>query len=162
MINKLISRNNDNNEENNGRVKRFLNQDHDGVGGLYFLTVNIICAVIMLICLQLSWDSEAIAISDNLAYITSINTTVNSYVNNKESFTSVNPSITKNAGGDYSPLNDFNSMLAQAGISRGGASSCKVTWDKSGRKTTIQFSEITTNLNTKITPHRQESIIEDR
>lgn len=136
-----------------------LKQEHRAIGGLYFLTTNIICAVILIVILQLSWNSQVVAMSDNLAYITSINTTVHSYLSNLAAYESINPSIpVKKTGGFYSPLDDFNRMIQEAGISN-GASSCEVKWD--GRRTYIQIGELETSLGTKITPHRQESIIEN-
>lgn len=140
-------------------MKKILNQDHKGIGGLYFIMTNIICAMIMVIALQLSWDSQAVAMADNLAYITSINTTVHSYIGNVPSFNRTNPTITTRNGGSYSPLNDFNKMLRDSGISRTGASICTVRW--TGSKTYIQIGEFETSLGTKVRPHQQESTVEN-
>ena len=140
-------------------MKKVLNQEHIGLGGLYFVLTNILCAIIMVISLQLSWDSQAVAMSDNLAYIVSINSTVHSYVGNVDPFNSTNPSISMRSGGTYSPLNDFNRMIRQSGISTSGSSVCTVKWD--GHRTYIQMGEFTTSLGTKVRPHRQESVIEN-
>lgn len=141
-------------------INNLFSKEHSGMGGLYFITTNTICAVLMLTALQLSWNSEAVAMADNIAYIASINCTVNSYITETPAFTSTNPSIKKSKGGNYNPLQDFNTMLQEVGLSSSGSDSCDVSWD--GRGTQIQFSEFETSLGTKVRPHRQESIIEDK
>lgn len=140
-------------------MKNIFLSKHKGAGGLYFITVNIICSMIMLICLKLSWSSQVVAMADNLAYIASVNTTVTSYVSNVNSFTSTNPNIPNKKGGYYNPLNDFNTMLKESGLSQTGTATCEVTW--TGNKTYIQFGEFETSLGTIVRPHRQESIIEN-
>lgn len=138
---------------------KYIHVEHKGVGGLYFIFTNIICSVIMLTSLQLSWDSQAVAISDNLSYIVSINTTVHSYIANEPPFNGGNHTIPIKSGGYYSPLNDFNSMLIQSGISKEGASNFKVIWD--GNTAYIQIGEFKTSLGTKVRPHEQKSTIEN-
>lgn len=133
-------------------------QQHKGIGGLYFTFTSIISAVIMTLSLQLSWDSQAVAIADNLAYIASVNTTVNSYIANVPAYDSVNPSIPLKSGGNYEPLRDFNEMIVNAGISPTGASVCDVKWTGSGAY--IKMGEFETTLGTKVRPHQQESVIE--
>lgn len=140
-------------------MRNLLKSQHKGIGGLYFITVNIICSLIMVIALKLSWDSQAVAMADNLAYIASINTTVHSYIGNLGQYQLTNPSIPIKSGGTYNPLADFNEMLKKSGISASGTTSCEVVW--TGNKTYIQFGEFTTSLSTKVRPHRQESVIED-
>lgn len=141
------------------KITHIFNQNHKGVGGLYFVTTSIICSMIMTISLQLSWDSQVVSMADNLAYITSINTTVSSYVNKMDPYEVTNPVIYLNSGGTYEPLKDFNQMLKDSGISTEGSSYCQVKW--TGRKTYIQFGPFKTSLNTEVAPHRQESIIEN-
>ena len=144
---------------NSKKLLNLLKQEHRAIGGLYFLTTNILCALILITVLQLSWNSQVVAMADNLAYITSINTSVHSYLANLQPYSTTNPSIPiKKTGGYYNPKDDFNRMIRQAGISN-GASTCEVKWD--GRKTYVQMGELETSLGTKITPHRQESIIEN-
>lgn len=140
------------------KVIEILTKKHKGIGGLYFITTSIICAAIMTISFQLSWDSQVVAMANNLAYITSINATVNYYVNDIESFESYNPSTQLNNGENYSPLKEFNKMLKDAGLSQNGSSTCRVKWD--GKETKIKFGEFKTSLNTYVKPHQQESIIE--
>ena len=137
----------------------FLYNEHKGIGGLYFLIVNLICAITMLTSLQLSWDSQVVAVSSNLSYIVSINTTVHSYIANVPAFDNVNPSIPIRSGGSYIPLNDFNTMLLQSGISKDGAGICRVVWDGSSAR--VQIGEFTTSLGSKIRPHEQKSAIEN-
>lgn len=142
-------------------LENSLNKNHSGIGGLYFLTSAICCSVIMLIALQLSWDSQAVAMADNLAYITSINTTVVNYTIKNEDFNTPNPSIPKSNGGTYEPLKDFNNMLKDCGLSDSGSSVCYVTWNENKKQSTVQFGEFKTSLGTYVKPHRQESTIEN-
>ena len=148
-------------KERMNKIKNIMNSNHDGFGGLYFIFTNMACAFIMFIALQLSWDSQAVAMADNLAYIANINVAVNSYTTKTEPFDSlVNPSIKKSKGGEYKPLNDFNNMLISTGLTKnGGSSTCTVSW--TGTKAYSQFGEFETSLGTKVRPHRQESIIEE-
>lgn len=142
-------------------MKKLMLEEHNGVGGLFFVTTNIICAFIMTISLQLSWMSQAVAMSDNLAYIVSINSTVHNYVGNIPAYDKTNPAIpVKSTGKTYNPLSDFNNMLSQAGIARKGSSTAKVVW--TGKATYVQFSEFETVLGSKVRPHQQESIIENK
>lgn len=140
------------------RCAKHLGKQHKGVGGLYFIFSNIVAAVIMTTSLQLSWDSQVVAMADNLSYITSINTSAYSYISNVAPFNLANPSIPTKSGGTYKPLDDFNTMLEYAGISADGASSVRVTWD--GNKATVQFGAVETTIGTTIYPHQQESNIE--
>lgn len=145
------------------KIKSIFNQEHKGIGGLYFLITNIICAVIMVIALQLSWDSQAVAMADNLAHIVSINTTVHCYTSNapafKEEIKKPDSSILTKYGVNYSPLDDFNKMIKQSGISSTGASECEVTW--TGNRAYVQMGPFKTSLGTKVRPHQQESVIEN-
>ena len=141
------------------KIKTIFNQKHKGIGGLYFMTTNIICALIMVIALQLSWDSQAVSMADNLSYIVSINTTVHSYVGNIPAFEKTNPTIAIKNGGNYNPLADFNKMIKQSGISANGASQCKVKW--TGSKAYVQIGSFKTSLGTEVRPHQQESVIEN-
>lgn len=144
-------------------MKNILNKKHKGIGGLYFITTNIICAAIMVLALKLSWDSQVIAMSDNLSYIVSINTTVNCYIGNIDPFEKeikeTDSPIKLKSGKGYNPLSDFNNMLKESGLSQNGASRCKIKW--TGNKTYIQIGEFETSLQTKVRPHQQESVIEN-
>lgn len=135
-----------------------LKEKHKGIGGLYFITTNIICSFIMVIALQLSWNSQVVAMADNLLYIASINHTVNNYIANTEPYDEQTYYPSENSD-TYNPLNDFNNMLKSAGLSKDGASECKVKW--TGTKTYIQVSKFTTSLGTEVRPHQQESTIEN-
>ena len=140
-------------------MKRALNDEHRGYGGLYFVLTNIICAVITVISLRLSWTSQAVAMADNMAYIVSINTTVYNYINKEDPYTKVNPTLSKLDGTKYNPLNDFNQMARAAGVSTSNASTCTVTWDS--HRTRIQIGQFDTILNVRVRPHNQESVIEN-
>jgi hypothetical protein len=143
-------------------LKKCLQSEHRGIGGLYFICTMVICAFILFSTVRLSWDSQAVAMADNLAYITSINVAVYGYVDNvtipEGNYTGNLPQLTNHT---YSPLSDFNTMLVQAGIAYGNSSrstQCKVSWN--GRSATVQYGEFKTALGTYITPHEQESVIE--
>lgn len=141
-------------------LKNALTSKHSGYGGLYFVTTNIICAFILTISLQMSWMSQAVAMADNLSYIVAINTTVHNYISNVPSYTNVvNPSVPIRTGGNYLPLNDFNKMLQQTGLSTSGTSSCTVSWN--GRATTVQMESFRTILGTYVKPHKQNAVIEN-
>lgn len=134
-------------------------EEHSGVGGLYFVTTNMICAFILTITLQLSWTSQVVAMADNFAYITSLNTAAYSYVGGEPAYTTTNPAIyIDSADTYYRPLSDFNKMLADSGIRTSPVTTCLVTWD--GRRATVEFGEFNTILNVNVRSHRQEAIIE--
>lgn len=135
---------------------------HSGIGGLYFIVSMCICAFIMFAAVKLSWESQAVAISDNLAYIAAINIAANGYVDQ----------VTLPAGtynGDlpypnhpYNPLSDYNSMLRSAGIvdssPLSGCTDCHLVWD--GHAAQVQFGPFRTTLGSYVMPHKQESVIE--
>ena len=134
--------------------------EHVGIGGLYFISTMIICAFILFATVRLSWDSQAIAMADNIAYITSINVAVNGYVDRAivpaGNYTGNLPFNNHT----YSPLDDFNQMIYAAGIASNPNSCdvCNVYFD--GNQAVVQFGEFRTALNTYIRPHQQESVIE--
>lgn len=140
-------------------MPNFLKQEHEGAGGMFFLTVSFACYIIMMWCLRLSWTSQAVAIADNLAYMTTINTTVHNYVEHKGSYNTTNPVINLRNGGSFNPLEDFNNMTSSIGIAKTKATECKVVWN--GRQTSIQFGEFKTSLGITIRPHKQQSVIEN-
>lgn len=143
-------------------MKEIMLQEHKGIGGLYFLTTNLICAVIMSLSLQLSWSSQVVAIADNLAYIACINTTVHNYIGHVDSYDEINPSINVIAtNSTYRTLDDFNRMINSAGISTSDSARCRVVWDDHSHQTRIQFSSFDTILGQKVKPHEQYSVIED-
>lgn len=147
---------------NKETLVRILENEHNGVGGLYFIFTTIICAFITVMVLELSWTSQAVAMADNIAYIVSINTTVHSYTGNvapfERDFTNESTISTENKG-NYNPLNDFNNMIKEAGLSKEGSKICSIKW--TGKGTYIQFGEFETSLGIKVRPHEQQSIIED-
>ena len=131
-----------------------LRQEHRGIGGLYFITTMVICSFILFASVRLSWDSQAVAMADNLAYISSINVAVNSYMDN-----------VRIPAGNYTgnlPLTNhpYNPMLRNAGLISGSdqCNECYVYWD--GRNAVVQFGEFRTSLNSWVRPHQQESVIE--
>lgn len=138
-----------------------LNEEHNGFGGIYFLIINYLCAVIMSFCLQISWSSQAVAISDNLAYIAATNTLVRSYISNQGYYDQYNPIINTKSG-NYSPRNDFNHMLQTAGLASGHVDKCRVIYDPNKHKIRIQFGSFKTILGDYVTPHEQDTIIEER
>lgn len=142
-------------------IRNRLSEIHSGYGGIFFMIVNFLCSVIMFYILRLSWDSQVIAISDNLAYIASVNTTVFNYTANKDSYVATNPSIYVRSDGTlYQPLADFNNMIHSVGIATSSCSQCTVVWDKSKGQTKLQFSSFDTILSTRVTPHQTDTVIE--
>lgn len=143
-------------------MKKIMTEEHSGMGGLYFLITNFVCAVIMTLSLQLSWQSQVISMADNLAYIACINTTIHNYIGNKDSYDAINPSIYVAArDGNYSPLADFNNMITSSGIATTSSPKCRVVWDKDEKRTRILFESFSTILGSKVTPHEQDATIED-
>lgn len=141
------------------KINFMLNEEHEAIGGLYFLSVNILMSFILVICLHLSWSSSVIAMADNLAYIVSINCTVHNYLSNEAPYTRINPSIKINKGGTYNPLYEFNKMARDSGIMKSPATRIEVKWN--GRRTQIQVGGFETVLGDMITPHVQNSTIEN-
>lgn len=140
-------------------MKNLLKKEHQGVGGLYFLMVNLICSCITIIALNLSWGSQVIAMADNIAHIVSLNVAVQSYIGNHDPYSGTNIVITNESGSVYNPLSDFNSMATSSGFAAAGASTCEISWD--GDKATVQMGGFTTSLGTTIVPHIQNTVIED-
>ena len=142
-------------------MKKLLLSEHEGYGGMYFIISAIVCALLMTFSLRLSWESQAIAICDNFEKIVALNTSTNCYLSNYSDFNEINPIISNvKDGRTYSPLNDFNDMIYNAGISDTGANKITVIWESSEAKVTLQVSEVTLNFGDSITPHIQEAIIE--
>jgi hypothetical protein len=144
-----------------GSIRECMHQEHRGIGGLYFITTMVICAFILFSTVRLSWDSQAVAMSDNLAYITSINVAVNGYIDNVYIPAGNYPGPLPFTNHPYNALADFNSMLRNAGIIS-GADSCsiaQISWN--GRNAVVQYGEFRTSLGSMIMPHQQESIIEN-
>ena len=141
------------------RIKEILMESHSGIGGLYFVSVNILMAFILVISLHLSWSSQAIAMADNLSYLVSINCTVHNYVNKTPVYDRTNPTLPTANGGNYNPLSDFNQMARDAGILKENSTSIRVSWD--GTQTSVQVGEFKTVLGDGIIPHLQNSTIEN-
>ena len=147
------------------KMKEALAQVHSGIGGLYFICTMVICSFIMFTAVKLSWDSQAIAIADNIAYITSINTTINGYIDNADDFSGTYngylPNLTNHP---YAPLRDFNDMLTSLGIVDGvGCDRLMVSWTNNSTygQSVLQYGSFKTKIGSYITPHQQESIIEN-
>lgn len=147
-------------------MRKMLTDEHSGVGGMYFLMTMVICSFIMYAGVRLAWDSQAIAMADNIAYITSINVSVNGYLDNVKiphgTYNGYLPQLTNHP---YNPLADFNRMLKDAGlVSNSGAAlgevcqTVELDWD--GKRTWIQYGSFRSTLGTRIRPHEQESVIE--
>ena len=137
-----------------------LNSEHSGIGGLYFISTMVICSFIMFLSVRLSWDSQAIAMADNLAYITCINVAVDGYIDS-----AVVPYGVYNGGlpftsHPYSPLADYNQMMVDAGLTTNSnaCTECRVSFD--GMRAVVQYEEFRTSLGTYVRPHQQESTIE--
>jgi len=147
-------------------MKKLLQEEHGGIGGLYFFIVNYAMAVILIIALRLSWTSQAVAMADNLAYIAAINTNISYYMANYPTQNQVhNPNILCQDGSTYSPLTDFNNMLAMSGFKRADgtnatSSDCNIIYNAVDNSVRIQFGEIDTILGIKIKPHEQQTVIE--
>lgn len=148
-------------------MTEIMKQEHNGIGGLYFITTMLICSFILFVVVRLSWDSQVVAMTDNIAYIISINVAVNSYVDKVETYSDeygINESIRYNVH-SYLPLNDFNGMLEKAGlISNGGngqCKSCEISWNSSTNSAVVQFGTFQTVLGSYVRPHQQESVIEN-
>lgn len=143
----------------NNSIINIFKEEHHGAGGLYFIVTNIICALITTMVMALSFDSQVIAMADNLAYIVSINTSVYNYLSQENNYEKSNPSIEKGDGMYYYPLNDFNSMLKSTGLtnSNNAVSTVTVTWD--GTYSTLQFGSFKNMMGRDITPHKQTSTI---
>lgn len=160
-----MTHNNENEHGGLGNIKKALADYHGGIGGLYFICTMVICAFIMFTAVKLSWDSQAIAIADNIAYITSINTTINGYIDNADSYNGTyNGNLPNLTNHPYAPLIDFNQMLTSLGIVEGGGCDrVYVQWTNRPTygQSVLQYGEFKTRIGTWITPHEQESIIED-
>lgn len=150
------------------KIKKKLNKEHSGIGGLYFLTSSVICSTVMFLCLKYSWTSQVIAICDNLAYITSINSTVYNKLNgyNSYSYTTIN-NINLGQSEVYSPKNDFVDMLSGLNFAINPENiNFTIIWDKNRESTAIQYSNIkvkfSDNSDIIITTHEQNAIIEDK
>lgn len=134
----------------------FLKQKHNGFGGLYFLIVNFILSSILITCFRTSWASQVVAMSDNLAYIATINAAVHYFTGNLDR----NEVPDNGEINGYSPLNDFNQMLGNARIAVTFPDKCNAIWD--GKTATIQFGAFKTFLNLTVRPHEQQAVIEER
>lgn len=143
------------------RFKNTLNHEHSGIGGLYFLVTSALCAMIVFTVVSLSWSSQVIAMADNFGHIVALNTTVYNYVGKEAPHTvRTNPKIPiKSTGGLYDPLADFNKMIRDAGIATTNSTKVEVIW--TGTKSYLQFGSFKTTLGDVITPHRQQSAIEN-
>lgn len=141
-------------------IKKHFCQKHNGIGGLYFITTSIICSFIMTMALQLSWNSQAVAIANNVSNIVATNVAVHNYLNNSRSYVKLNPTINISSGGTYDPLNDFNQTLLDMGIMQEASDKCKVTWVNPGGTSEIEFNYFKTKLGTSVKPDPQKYIIE--
>ena len=110
--------------------------------------------------LQLSWNSQAVAIANNVSNIVATNVAVHNYLNNTASYTRLNPTINISSGGTYDPLNDFNQTLLDMGIMQEASDKCKVTWVNPGGTSKIEFNYFKTKLGTSVKPDPQKYIIE--
>lgn len=141
-------------------MNKFMKIKHRGFGGLYFLTSTFLAAVILFFTFRLSWASNVASISNNLAYIASINTSVKNYVNKVDPYTSqVNPTVVnKSDGVAYSTLKDMQDMLKESKIASEVPNNVTVTW--TGKQTVVKFGSFKDILGQEITPETQQSVIE--
>ena len=126
---------------------------------MYFITSAIVCSIITVIILNLSFNSQVVAMADNVAYITSINASVYNYTCGVDEYTATNPVIKNDLKDSYNPLADFNEMMNGLGVMISPATTVVVTWD--GKKTIVQYGGFVNTLGSTIIPHQQESIIEN-
>lgn len=142
-------------------LKHILTSEHEGYGGMYFIISAIVCASLMMFSLRLSWESQAIAICDNLEKIVALNTSANCYLSSYSDFNEINPIISDvKTGGNYDPLKDFNDLIINTGISDTGTTKINVIWNSSEGKVTLQTDEVILKFGGPINPHKQSAIIE--
>lgn len=140
-------------------LEKELTKEHVGFGGVYFIIVSILCSFITVVALTLGYNSQVVAIADNIAYIVSINVTVESYSSHCDEYQGTNLAIPCVTGGTYNPLADFNKMMGDLHLMNSACSSVYIDWD--GYSATVQFGGFENRLGSVITPHSQESTIED-
>lgn len=142
----------------------FLKQKHNGFGGVYFLIVSFILSSILILCFRTSWASQVVAMSDNLAYIATINAAVHCFTENLGYYEGPDTGII--IDDSYKgPLSDFNQMLENAKIAVTSTppnycNDCYVIWDGDKKIATIQFGKFKTFLNLEVRPHEQQAVIE--
>lgn len=138
-----------------------LKEEHDGIGGLYFISVSVICSIITVIVTSLSYMSQIVTMADNYAYIVTINIASENYLCNNDSYNNaVNKTFTRNEK-TYNPLNDYSNMLTKLKMVTKTPETVTISWNKEHKNVIVQFSEFKDNLGNNITPHRQEAIIEN-
>lgn len=109
--------------------------------------------------------SQAVAISDNMAYIVSINTAAKCYLTDTATFSSNNVSNVqiKDKSGKvvYEPNKDFQNMMKNMSIISSNPK-ISVSWNKSTKTAIVQVEQFNTKLGKPIRPHSQSAVIEDK
>ena len=148
----------------------FLNEEHKGIGGLYFIFSSIISAFILTNILRMSYSSNISTIINNSAFIVATDALAVSYINYESSYeTGGIAPFNYPKVGNYINCNDELRNIINNWADISEPISCTVkyipTYDRSGRglgsKLILKYDPIKLrNFDIKITPSVQEVVIE--
>lgn len=143
-------------------MTKFLKRKTKGVGGILFIFVAQIMAVIFVTVANYSITSAASSICNDISNIICTKVAIYSYQANVNSFESYSPNVKRPGGvSDYNVINDFQSISSGYGFVSGMPSSNRITWNSGTKIATLEFATLETRWGATIKPQTQEVIIED-
>lgn len=147
-------------------TSREIKHSHKGYGGMIFMITSLLSGITMLYAVTLSWNSNAIAMADNIAYITTVSTANELYTGNVPSFTKedTNEIIKAPNGTIINPVGRYSDMLNSSRLIKGATPNptrYAIKWNKQKGTCSIQFQGFETTVGDIVTPHRQEAVIEN-
>ena len=142
-------------------MTKFLKRKTKGVGGVLFIFVAQIMAVIFVTVAKYSVTSAASSICNDISHIICTKVAIYSYQANVDFPDGSSSPNVKRPGGNYNVIDDFENISRGYGFVSGLPSSSWVTWDSSTKVATLEFGELKTRWDATIKPQPQEVIIED-
>lgn len=151
---------------------RLINKERTGFGGVITIAACLVLVLVLNIVTVWQNITTSRAIAEQAERIVSLQCLSSNYINNKDVFadynmgaTSTFPSITKD-GSEIKPVEQFNSILSEFGISQSGVQGITVSYYKDGSdkyvcKVQAAPFKIDGILNT-VAPDPVYSVIEDK
>ena len=144
------------------KLNKTLNTKVKAVGGVYFLTVNILAVFLMVFVISMSKISLATSISNNLAHVVCTKIAINAYNTGSGDFSGSGDSGIETADGRiYYPNIDFYNMAKDYGIAGSIPTGTTYSWDKNEGTAELQIGKFSTFEGKIIKPQQQKTRIEN-
>lgn len=139
-----------------------LKQKRKGIGGMFFISVSLICAFIMTFVINISRQSTIISMADNISHVIATNLAIHSFNTSSSSYNlNGNPSVKTADGGMYNPISHFTEISKSYGFMKEAPKTCRISWNDKNKSLTLEMGEFVTDWGKTIKPHTQTTKIEN-